>query len=377
MERPNTSEVAATGLALGVLAATWGAVDWAPTSALRWLLAGCALVGTAILTLWGLLGPGARWLSGERTELTATERRDLSPAERLEAINSARSALLQSVTGLVVIVGVVFTAASLLYTARTLDLTRQGQVTDRYTKAIEQLGSDRPEVRMGGIYALERLMVDSERIQDRRTITEVLCSYIRSHAQDKPPVGSNNKRLAVDVESALLVLGRADFPSGTRINLVNSDFHGKSLGTKRLPAADLTAANLSNVVLNNSNLSGAILSIANLSGATLYTTDLSNANLYGANLHDAYLGDANLSGASLTNTYGRGVQRFGANFSGADLSGADLRNADLRSADLRGADLTAANLSGSNLSGANLIGAKGVRPEDVRRVAQVDTWTRF
>lgn len=39
---------------------------------------------------------------------------------------------------------------------QTLKLTRQGQVTDRYTKAIDQLGADKLDVRIGGIYALER-----------------------------------------------------------------------------------------------------------------------------------------------------------------------------------------------------------------------------
>ena len=34
-------------------------------------------------------------------------------------------------------------------------------MTDRYTKAIEQLGSDKLDVRIGGIYALERVARDS------------------------------------------------------------------------------------------------------------------------------------------------------------------------------------------------------------------------
>lgn len=43
-------------------------------------------------------------------------------------------------------------------------LTAQGQITDRYTKAVEQLGQPGPEkidVRLGAIYALERIMRDS------------------------------------------------------------------------------------------------------------------------------------------------------------------------------------------------------------------------
>jgi hypothetical protein len=42
-------------------------------------------------------------------------------------------------------------------------LSREGQATDRYTKAIEQLGSDKIDVRIGGIYALERVARDSPR----------------------------------------------------------------------------------------------------------------------------------------------------------------------------------------------------------------------
>jgi len=37
--------------------------------------------------------------------------------------------------------------------SRTYRLTQQGQLTDRYTRAIEQLGSDKQDVRLGGIYA--------------------------------------------------------------------------------------------------------------------------------------------------------------------------------------------------------------------------------
>ena len=48
-------------------------------------------------------------------------------------------------------------------TEQGVKLTEQGQVTDRYTKAIEQLGSDKLDMRIGGIYALERISRDSPR----------------------------------------------------------------------------------------------------------------------------------------------------------------------------------------------------------------------
>ena len=55
---------------------------------------------------------------------------------------------------------------------RTYELTEQGQVTDRYTKAIEQLGSTTVDVTIGGIYSLERIARDSP--SDHPTVMEVL-----------------------------------------------------------------------------------------------------------------------------------------------------------------------------------------------------------
>ncbi|WP_181043779.1 pentapeptide repeat-containing protein [Actinokineospora auranticolor] len=51
------------------------------------------------------------------------------------------------------------------------------RVTDLYTKAVEQLGSDKAPVRLGGLYALERLAQDH--VEQRQTIVNVLCAYLR------------------------------------------------------------------------------------------------------------------------------------------------------------------------------------------------------
>ena len=58
-------------------------------------------------------------------------------------------------------------------------------MTDRYTKAIEQLGSDKLDVRIGGIYALERVARDSAR--DHPTVMEVLTAFIREHSHEQWP----------------------------------------------------------------------------------------------------------------------------------------------------------------------------------------------
>ena len=54
------------------------------------------------------------------------------------------------------------TQAQLRHAQEELSLTRQGQITERFTRAIDQLGHARTEIRLGGIYALERIARESE-----------------------------------------------------------------------------------------------------------------------------------------------------------------------------------------------------------------------
>src|SRR3954447_15127780 len=70
-------------------------------------------------------------------------------ADRHKAITDTR-------TGLVAMLAAIGAAGGLIFTARTYRLSREGHITDRYSNAIEQLGNDKLEVRLGGIYALER-----------------------------------------------------------------------------------------------------------------------------------------------------------------------------------------------------------------------------
>src|SRR5438309_112325 len=60
--------------------------------------------------------------------------------------------------------------------------SRRGHLTDRYTKAIDQLGSKTLDVRLGGLYALEQLAHDSKSHRDRDTIVEVLSGFARERS---------------------------------------------------------------------------------------------------------------------------------------------------------------------------------------------------
>jgi hypothetical protein len=76
--------------------------------------------------------------------------------------------------------GAIVVGAGLLYTARNYRLSRRGQVTDRFTIALERLGSSELYVRIGGVHALEHVMRDSADHHD--DVIEVLTEFIRKGA---------------------------------------------------------------------------------------------------------------------------------------------------------------------------------------------------
>jgi len=248
--------------------------------------------------------------------LTATDLRGVTDAKtRIELrqaqsqlANDARSAVLQGIAGLVVVVG----GAA---TWRQVRVSREGQITDRFTHAIDQLGCDKPEVRVGGIRALERIATNSE--EDRATIAYVLGAFVRVRAPwpiaspetpRDPPAATDEQmpwlqQRAPDVQTAMWVLGRRK-PAKEPVQLYLSHVD--------LRGAHLAEANLSDTQLRHANLARAWMPGVDLSRSDLELTDLRGANLKGAILRGARLREASLQGANLQD---------------ARLEGADLTNA--------------------------------------------------
>jgi uncharacterized protein YjbI with pentapeptide repeats len=243
----------------------------------------------------------------------------------------------------------------------TIDSVLEGQLTDRYTKAIEQLGSDKLDVRIGGIYALERIMVDSPR--DHPTIVEVLAAFIRERApadpaswEDvEPPTYEQSDRPEppTDIRAAVTVIGRR--PAGRiergRIDLQVSDLRGidlyqSNLADTRMPAADLRLAFLVDV-----DLSASFINYANLDGAVLIQTSFRDADLSGTSFRNVGMRQGEISYVGLPTT-GRITVR------GCDLRNANLQDTDFTNAQLGGAQLSDARLIRTRLTGADLQDAR-------------------
>lgn len=261
------------------------------------------------------------------------------------------AALSHAATALAAIGALVFTGVSLKVTqdqyAAQNELTAQSQYTDRASKAIEQLGrpgDDQIQIRLGGIYALERLAHDSPR--DQPNVIEALSAFVHRNTP-RAKLGSETcPRPSVDTAAALTVLGRRDPANDgkTRIDLSHLCLNDLVLNEANLAGADLTSTYLRRTELRRANLTGADLYLADLQGANLSRSNLAGADLGGANLTNATMGGVLLNDAKLP----------GANLTSSDLIGATLDNVLLAGANLTGADLSFGIVTRTDLSAANL-----------------------
>jgi uncharacterized protein YjbI with pentapeptide repeats len=260
-------------------------------------------------------------------------------------------------------------------------------ITERFTRSIEQLGNKEETIRIGGIYALERIANDSPR--DGWTIMEVLSSFIRGKQGIKKQDTSQLPTIRTDAQAALTVIDRRQidlenerqyldlsFTNLTEANLVDAKLDRVRLNNAVLIKADLRGANLnlanlSNANLNGANLTKAQLDRANLIQANLCNTNLSSANLNEANLNKADLTDAVLDGAILTNTSLGNTNLSSAILIGANLRGATLSKANLSKADLSGADLYQVNLAGANLNKTDL---RKIKNLNITQIKQAENW---
>jgi hypothetical protein len=176
---------------------------------------------------------------------------------------------------------------------KNLKVTEDKQVTERFSKAIEHLGSDKIDIRLGGIYALEQIAIDS--VKYHWTIVEILSAFIR----EKRPLDSTDQ-VGVDLQAALTVIGRRKVEQDPKSKYIN-----------------LRKVNLVGVESQSTNFSGINFSGADLSGAQFSDVNFSSVNLNGVDLSGAYFKDVNLSSANL-----RGADLNRTSFWRADMNGA-------------------------------------------------------
>ena len=209
---------------------------------------------------------------------------------------------------------------------RQAAISQQGLSNERYQKGAEMLGNAALSVRLGGIYALQRL-AEEQPDKYHLLVMNLLCAFARVPTSD----GGNKVRFQIqdgqeeentpvrpDVQEAMQAIGLRS-ALGISLERAEKDFH-LYLREAVLRGVQLREANLAKAWLTKADLSGAILPYADLSCARLRRVSLAGARLRYANLSNAWLWGADLSGAILQH----------ANLSGADMCGRNARSSRYR-----------------------------------------------
>lgn len=282
-------------------------------------------------------------------------------------------ALVGLITALAGLVGAPLAIHRLYTVERQTKATEEGLITDRINKAVEGLGAEKTisrvhrtmsyfvdgtgyavdhwyddpakpdvpegahdveisewetitqtlpnlEVRIGAIYALERIAQDS--LRDHIQIMEILCAYVRENSPaidlvpKEPPFTPDRPR--TDIQVALDVIGRRPTAS---IKLENSakyrlDLRGVDLSGANFLGGNFVGALFFNSRLEASNFRSTNLQAARLQGCLLNFADFFNANLLGAVIDRACINKLDGWGASIT----LAVDMRGLSMANADIS---------------------------------------------------------
>jgi hypothetical protein len=241
---------------------------------------------------------------------------------------------------------------------------RRRRITESFSKAIEQLGSDKLEVRLGGIYALEWISKESQ--DDYWTVMENLTAFVRERTrrtEAERTVQPFEQRVA---QGAYFLWLEAGKPEGQAdefwVQAAEQERYGNS------PAADIAA--VLSVIKRRTVLRTRLQRTGfrfmrhidpyqwlrqwrlDFTAAVLRRADFRGAQLEYAILQDAHLEDANFQFAHLK---------------GALLQGAHLEDADFRFAYLDGADLSDATGLATELLAFAYGDAETVLPYGVSR----------
>ena len=250
-------------------------------------------------------------------------------------------------------IGLVLGGAVAILLAFWRSVEERSLLNERYQKGAEMLGSDLLSVRLGGIYALQRLAEDQPE-RYHLQIMRLFCAFVRHPTAEESPTGSEGgsgtasevaqgqaddpREPPEDVQAVMTAIGsrsgrriRLEKDEGYRLDLRRVDLRGATLRRAILSNADFTRARLSGVDFAEADLSGANLTLADLSClpdskadrnraamaavlghheswvTIMIAVDLSGANLFCADLTNAVLRRANLSGAILVATVPLGI----------------------------------------------------------------------
>jgi hypothetical protein len=181
----------------------------------RRMVFGTAGFSVAIALLIGsVIEGGASWVWGKYH----SNREDLTPL-------------------LTLVAGVAVAGVALARHFAQTNADRQRRITESFSKAVEQLGSDKLEVRLGGIYSLERISMESS--DDYWTVMENLTAFVRERSRRNEVERTSEELEQRVARFAYLLWQKAGRPNGQDKNFWTVAVEQEKYGEP--PAADISA----------------------------------------------------------------------------------------------------------------------------------------
>lgn len=262
------------------------------------------------------------------------------------------------VLGILGLVGILFSWRSSNAAKRSSDaaleqarIANDGKITDRLAKAVEQLGSEKLQVRLGAIYALERVALDSPR--DHGTVFEHLADFVREHSkikhkpgvafidEDRSPAKDDSGRR--DVSLILKVIGRRNRKNDKNLLIDLSNCDLKKL---RLSRGDYSFVNFFGSDLSGTTFHECKVQYVNFIKAKLHNVSFIGADLYQTNFHNADLQEVDFSQGIMARCRFIKARIIDCNFLNTDLTGCTLLAEELRDNKFRGSKFSHSEISG-------------------------------
>ena len=159
----------------------------------------------------------------------------------------------------------------------------RGLLNERYQRGALMLGSDVLAVRLGGIYALQRLAGEHPE-EYHVQIMKLFCAFVRNPTADQTIPADPNAKVREDVQAVMNAIGTR---SEHHIYLEEKVKYQLDLSGVKLRGANLSFVNLRRAILTHSVLTNSWWIGANFAGVQLMVTDVSGAFFPSANLTGA------------------------------------------------------------------------------------------
>ena len=214
-----------------------------------------------------------------------------------------------------------------------IDVQISQRIDERFTTAVNLLGSAESSARTGALYSLYHLAIDDNDKKYRKQIAQIMCAHIRSKTQEPEYQEAHKTRSSNEIQTCIdLLFGKESLYQRFAPDLDQADLtHSYLIG------ADFSRAHCQGADFSRAHCQGADFSHAHCQGADFSRAYCQGAKFSAAHCQGAYFAHAHCQGADFSATHCQGVNFFRTQCQGAYFSYARCQGAHFFRAQFQGA----------------------------------------